>query len=174
MFFTGLAVLKHTLTPRMKAAHVAIDTMKGHLDAVYDVTVAYEGTLDSSGQRRSAPAMPEFLCKECRRIHIHFDRVDIKEIPSEPAFFRRWLHDRFEIKDRLLTNFYESQDSDKLCKFPGEGKPSPLNLSKTLPSLVILGGLTLPMLLTEKGRKLYVRTWVCGTLLGWLWVNVFP
>lgn len=42
----------------MKAAHVAIDTMKGHLDAVYDVTVAYEGTLDSSRQRRSAPAMP--------------------------------------------------------------------------------------------------------------------
>lgn len=45
-------------------------------------------------------SLTEFLCKECRRIHIHFDRVDIKEIPSEPAFFRRWLHDRFEIKDR--------------------------------------------------------------------------
>lgn len=47
-------------------------------------------------------SLTEFLCKECRRIHIHFDRVDIKEIPSEPAFFRRWLHDRFEIKDRWV------------------------------------------------------------------------
>lgn len=56
--FVGLAVLNHTLTPRMKAAHVAIQSMKGHLDAVYDITVAYEGTVDASGQRRSAPSMP--------------------------------------------------------------------------------------------------------------------
>uniref|UniRef100_H2UM68 1-acylglycerol-3-phosphate O-acyltransferase 5 (lysophosphatidic acid acyltransferase, epsilon) n=1 Tax=Takifugu rubripes TaxID=31033 RepID=H2UM68_TAKRU len=167
----GLAVLNHTLTPRMKAAHVAIESMKGHLDAVYDITVAYEGTMDASGQRRAAPSMPEFLCKECPRVHIHFERVDIKEIPAEPLFFRRWLHERFEIKDRLLMNFYESKDSDKLCKFPGEGKASSLSLCKTLPSVVILGGLTLPLLLTENGRSAYVRTWVYGTLLGWLWVN---
>lgn len=56
--FVGLAVLNHTLTPRMKAAHVAIESMKGHLDAVYDITVAYEGTMDASGQRRAAPSMP--------------------------------------------------------------------------------------------------------------------
>lgn len=56
--FLGLAVLRHTLTPRMKASHIAIETMKGHLDAVYDITVAYEGTLDASGQRKPAPSMP--------------------------------------------------------------------------------------------------------------------
>lgn len=44
--------------------------------------------------------LTEFLCKECPRVHIHFERVDIKEIPAEPLFFRRWLHERFEIKDR--------------------------------------------------------------------------
>lgn len=170
----GLAVLRHTLTPRMKASHIAIETMRGHLDAVYDVTVAYEGSLNTNTHRKPAPSMPEFLCKECPRVHIHFERVDIKEIPPEPLFFRRWLHERFEIKDRLLTDFYESQDADKICKFPGEGRHSPLNFSKTFPSVMILGGLTLPLLLTESGRKLYVRTWVYGTLLGWLWVNVFP
>ncbi|KAM3862648.1 1-acyl-sn-glycerol-3-phosphate acyltransferase epsilon [Diretmus argenteus] len=170
----GLAVLKHTLTPRMKASHIAIDAMKDHLAAVYDITVAYEGTLDASGQRRPAPSMPEFLCKECSRVHIHFERVDMKEIPLEPVFFRRWLHERFEIKDRLLTTFYESEDADKKCRFPGEGQSSPLSISKTLPSMMLLGGLTLPLLLTESGRKLYVRTWVYGTLLGWLWMNVSP
>lgn len=170
----GLAVLKHTLTPRMKASRVALETMQGHLDAVYDITVAYEGALNSKGHRRPAPSMPEFLCKECPRVHIHFARVDIKEIPSEPMFFRRWLHQRFELKDRLLTDFYESEDADKICKFPGEGRLSPLGLSKTVPSVVILGALTLPMLLTEGGRRVYVRTWLYGTLLGWLWVNAFP
>lgn len=51
-------MLKHTLTPRMKASHIAIETMKDHLDAVYDVTVAYEGTLNASGHRSPAPSMP--------------------------------------------------------------------------------------------------------------------
>lgn len=75
---------------------------------------------------------------------------------------------------RLLTNFYESEDANKLCKFSGEGKVSALSLCKTLPSVAVLGGLALPLLLTESGRSVYVRTWVYGTLLGWLWVNVFP
>ncbi|KAM4599977.1 1-acyl-sn-glycerol-3-phosphate acyltransferase epsilon [Fundulus diaphanus] len=170
----GLAPLKHTLTPRVKASHMAVDIMNDSLDAVYDVTVAYEGTLDGAGHRKPAPSMAEFLCKECTRIHIHFDRVDIKGVPLEPGLFRRWMHKRFEIKDRMLTDFYESEDPDKKCKFPGEGRISPLNLSKSLPSALILGGLTLPMLLTENGRKLYARTWVYGTLLGWLWVNISP
>ncbi|CAL8299838.1 unnamed protein product [Merluccius merluccius] len=116
----------------------------------------------------------QFLCKECPRVHIHFERVDMKEVPPEPLFFRRWLHERFEIKDRLLTSFYESEDADKKSRFPGEGRCSPLSITKTLPSMIILGGLTLPLLMTESGRNLYVKTWVYGTLLGWLWVNVSP
>ncbi|XP_043110927.1 1-acyl-sn-glycerol-3-phosphate acyltransferase epsilon isoform X1 [Puntigrus tetrazona] len=170
----GLAVLKHVLTPRMKASHVAIETMKEHLDAVYDITVAYEKTLTATGQRRPAPTMPEFLCKECPRVHIHFNRLDMREIPVEPVFFRRWLHERFEIKDKLLTTFYESEDPEKLCRFPGESQKSPLSFTKTLPPLLILGGLTLPMLLTESGRKLYLNTWLYGTLIGWVWVSVSP
>ncbi|CAH2248635.1 1-acyl-sn-glycerol-3-phosphate acyltransferase epsilon [Pelobates cultripes] len=53
----GLPVLKHVLTPRVKATHVAIDAMQNHLDAVYDVTVAYEGTTNQEGQRKEAPSM---------------------------------------------------------------------------------------------------------------------
>lgn len=49
------------LTPRVKATHVAIDTMKDYLDAVYDVTVAYEGTVDHKGQRKLAPSMTGVL-----------------------------------------------------------------------------------------------------------------
>ncbi|KAL2083431.1 hypothetical protein ACEWY4_021204 [Coilia grayii] len=107
----GLAVLQHVLTPRMKAAHIAIETMKDHLDAVYDVTVAYEGTMSAVGQRQAAPTMPEFLCKECPRVHIHFDRVGMKEIPLEPLFFRRWLHERFELKDNLCFTFYSTSST---------------------------------------------------------------
>ncbi|XP_023684830.1 1-acyl-sn-glycerol-3-phosphate acyltransferase epsilon [Paramormyrops kingsleyae] len=169
-----LAVLKHILTPRMKASYIAIDTMKEYLDAVYDVTVAYEGTVDSEGQRRAGPSMPEFLCKECPRVHVHFQRVDLKDIPLEPAVFRRWLHGRFEIKDKLLAAFYAPGELSTQRLFPGQGRRSALSVMQTLPSLLLLAGLTLPMLLTEVGRKLYVKTWLYGTFMGWLWVNLSP
>lgn len=45
------------LTPRVKATHVAFDSMKHYLDAIYDVTVAFEGTVDDKGQRKAAPSM---------------------------------------------------------------------------------------------------------------------
>ncbi|XP_006165979.1 1-acyl-sn-glycerol-3-phosphate acyltransferase epsilon isoform X2 [Tupaia chinensis] len=96
----GLAVLKHVLTPRIKATHVAFDSMKNYLDAIYDVTVVYEGK-DSKGQRIEPLSMTDFLCKECPKIHIHIDRIDKKDVPEEQAYMRRWLHERFEIKDNI-------------------------------------------------------------------------
>ncbi|XP_038628113.1 1-acyl-sn-glycerol-3-phosphate acyltransferase epsilon isoform X2 [Tachyglossus aculeatus] len=168
----GLSVLKHVLTPRVKATHVAIDSMKNYLDAVYDVTVAYEGTVDHKGQRKVAPSMTEFLCKECPKVHIHIDRIDLKDIPEEQMYMKRWLHERFEIKDKLLIEFYDAKDSQRRNKFPGKCVHSKLSLKKTLPSLLFLGGLTASMLLTESGRKLYVRTWIYGTLIGCLWVSI--
>ncbi|XP_009331534.1 PREDICTED: 1-acyl-sn-glycerol-3-phosphate acyltransferase epsilon [Pygoscelis adeliae] len=170
----GLAILKHVLTPRVKATHVAIDTMKDYLDAVYDVTVAYEGTVDHKGQRKLAPSMTEFLCKECPRVHVFIDRIELKDIPEEQMYMRRWLHERFEIKDKLLIEFYDAKDSKRRNKFPGKSVHSKLSLKKTLPSLLFLGGLTASMLLTESGRKLYVKTWIYGTLIGCLWVSIKP
>lgn len=168
----GLAVLKHVLTPRIKATHVAFDSMKDYLDAVYDVTVAFEGSVDDKGQRKEAPSMAEFLCKECPKIHIHIDRIDKKNIPEEQVSMKRWLHERFEIKDKLLIEFYDSPDPERRNKFPGESVNSKLSLKKTLPSFLILSGLTAGLLMTEAGRKLYVKTWIYGTLIGCLWVSI--
>ncbi|XP_034292625.1 1-acyl-sn-glycerol-3-phosphate acyltransferase epsilon-like isoform X3 [Pantherophis guttatus] len=169
---TGLTVLKHVLTPRVKATHVAVDSMKSYLDAVYDITIAYEGTTDHKGQRKSAPTMTEFLCKECPRIHIHIERIELKDIPGEQMFMRRWLHDRFEVKDKLLIEFYDAKDSKRRNRFPGKSVHAKLSLQKTLPSVLFLSGLTASMLLTESGRKLYIKTWIYGSLLGCLWVSI--
>ncbi|XP_074919818.1 1-acyl-sn-glycerol-3-phosphate acyltransferase epsilon isoform X2 [Chelonoidis abingdonii] len=114
----------------------------------------------------------EFLCKECPKIHIYLDRIELKDIPEEQMYMRRWLHERFEIKDKLLIEFYDAEDSKRRNKFPGKCVHSKLSLRKTLPSLLFLGGLTASMLLTESGRKLYVKTWIYGTLIGYLWVSV--
>nr|XP_019777010.1 1-acyl-sn-glycerol-3-phosphate acyltransferase epsilon isoform X3 [Tursiops truncatus] len=134
--------------------------------------VAFEGTVDDKGQRKEAPSMAEFLCKECPKIHIHIDRIDKKDVPEEQVYMKRWLHERFEIKDKLLIEFYDSLDPERRNKFPGESVNSKLSLKKTLPSFLILSGLTAGMLMTEAGRKLYVKTWVYGTLIGCLWVSI--
>ncbi|XP_077668753.1 1-acyl-sn-glycerol-3-phosphate acyltransferase epsilon isoform X3 [Eretmochelys imbricata] len=114
----------------------------------------------------------EFLCKECPKVHIYLDRIELKDIPEEQMYLRRWLHERFEVKDKLLIEFYDAKDSKRRNKFPGKCVHSKLSLKKTLPSLLFLGGLTASMLLTESGRKLYVKTWIYGTLIGYLWVSV--
>ncbi|XP_070789051.1 1-acyl-sn-glycerol-3-phosphate acyltransferase epsilon-like [Pituophis catenifer annectens] len=168
----GLTVLKHVLTPRVKATHVAVDSMKSYLDAVYDITIAYEDTTDHKGQRKTAPTMTEFLCKACPRIHIHIERIELKDIPGEQMFMRRWLHDRFEVKDKLLIEFYDAKDSKRRNRFPGKSVHAKLSLQKTLPSVLFLSGLTASMLLTESGRKLYIKTWIYGSLLGCLWVSI--
>lgn len=73
---------------------------------------------------------------------------------------------------RLLIEFYDSPDPNRRNRFPGESVSSKLSLRKTLPSLLVLSGLTAGMLATEAGRKLYVKTWLYGTLLGCLWVSI--
>ncbi|XP_023373345.1 1-acyl-sn-glycerol-3-phosphate acyltransferase epsilon isoform X2 [Otolemur garnettii] len=117
-------------------------------------------------------AEQEFLCKECPKVHIHVDRIDKKDVPEQQECMRRWLHERFEIKDKMLIEFYDSPDPERRNKFPGESVNSKLSIKKTLPSVLILSGLTAGMLMTETGRKLYVNTWMYGTLLGCLWVTV--
>ncbi|KAM4802037.1 1-acyl-sn-glycerol-3-phosphate acyltransferase epsilon isoform X3 [Ictidomys tridecemlineatus] len=137
-----------------------------------------EGTRYNPGQTKllsasqTFAAQQEFLCKECPTIHIHIARIDKKDVPEEQEYMRRWLHERFEIKDKLLIEFFDSPDPERRNKFPGKCVHSKLSLKKTLPSLLILSGLTAGMLTTEAGRKLYVNTWLYGTLLGCLWVTI--
>lgn len=60
------------LTPRIKATHVAFDSMKSHLDAIYDVTVVYEGNEEGSGKYSNTPSMTGksiFLCVRVRAVH---------------------------------------------------------------------------------------------------------
>ncbi|KAM3851035.1 1-acyl-sn-glycerol-3-phosphate acyltransferase epsilon [Vipera latastei] len=58
-----LTVLKHVLIPRVKATHVAVDSMKSYLDAVYDVS------MDHKGQRKVAASMTE----SGRKLHENTD-----------------------------------------------------------------------------------------------------
>uniref|UniRef100_G3T859 1-acylglycerol-3-phosphate O-acyltransferase 5 n=1 Tax=Loxodonta africana TaxID=9785 RepID=G3T859_LOXAF len=169
-----LDLLRHFILPCAVAIHGIKEALKDYLDAIYDITVLTKGLwmIKGSGKSSNPPSLLEFLCKECPKVHIHIDRIDKKDVPEEQAYMRRWLHERFEIKDKLLIEFYDSLDPERRNRFPGKSVNSKLSLKKTLPSLLILSGLTASMLLSDAGRKLYVKTWVYGTLIGYLWVSI--
>ncbi|XP_067840113.1 1-acyl-sn-glycerol-3-phosphate acyltransferase epsilon isoform X3 [Heptranchias perlo] len=84
----GLPELRHAMSPRVRATRVAINTMRGHLDAVYDITVAYEGTVKSSGQRTTAPSMPAFSVSRINLIIRPTSTNKISTRPSDVELFR--------------------------------------------------------------------------------------
>ena len=60
-FFSDLTVLHQVLSPRIRAFHMCLVGLKDHVDAVYDVTIAYSNTGEKAGgekiQRVSAPSL---------------------------------------------------------------------------------------------------------------------
>lgn len=92
----------------MKASHIALQTMRGHLDAVYDITVAYEGSLDASRQRKPAPSMPgEHKCPIHSSIIKPGPRSTIFMItffsPPRTAILRSSLPSCFSLTGQLKT-----------------------------------------------------------------------
>jgi len=51
----GLKPLYHHMTPRYKGTFLALNRLRDNLDAIYDVTIVYSGTLDANCNRRRAP-----------------------------------------------------------------------------------------------------------------------
>lgn len=93
----GLPVPRHTLVARTKGVVASIEGLRGHLDAVYDLTIGYE---------RGVPSLWQYLQGLVRRIHLHVRRVPISELPESADELRQWVLERWREKDELLEGFY--------------------------------------------------------------------
>jgi len=93
----GLTVPRHTLVPRTKGVIASIQGLRDHIDAVYDVTIGYEGAV---------PTLWQYIKGLVRRIHVHVRRFPIAELPEAEDDLRRWVLDRWQEKDDLLELFY--------------------------------------------------------------------
>src|SRR5205807_2078754 len=93
----GLAVPKHTLIPRTKGFVATVTGLRSHLDAVYDVTIAYPGR---------TPTLVN--CYEARvdRIEVRVRRYAISELPESEEELAAWAFARFEEKDEALARFF--------------------------------------------------------------------
>lgn len=170
----GLPVLHHVLSPRVRATHLCVEGLRGHLDAIYDVTIAYSNTGEQGeGKvvRKEAPSMPDFLMGKCPQIHIHMRRIAVDTVPSDIVDCHRWLHGVFETKNRMLADFY-SEDPEKRGRLEGEGRRSKLGLMSTLPAFAISVTSFALFFVTPGQRRAYWQLWLYGGLFTLAWMKL--
>jgi 1-acyl-sn-glycerol-3-phosphate acyltransferase len=102
----GLEPTRHVLIPRTKGFVATIEGLGDHLDAVYDVTIGYEG---------GVPTLWQYITGCVKRIHVHVRRIPIETLPRVEEELRSWLLARYREKDALLEHFYTTGS------FPSEG-----------------------------------------------------
>jgi len=93
----GLAPLRHLIFPRTKGFTLTVDSLRDHLDAVYDATIGYEG---------GVPSIQQWCRGEVRRVRVHVRRFPIEALPQGEEALAEWLRARWYEKDALLDHFY--------------------------------------------------------------------
>lgn len=93
----ALAVPRHVLLPRAKGFVASVTGLRGHVSAVYDVTIGYVDGL---------PTLWQWAKGEMREVHLHVRRYALDELPAEQEALADWLRDRFVEKDERLDRFY--------------------------------------------------------------------
>ncbi|XP_045133553.1 1-acyl-sn-glycerol-3-phosphate acyltransferase epsilon-like isoform X2 [Portunus trituberculatus] len=166
-------VLKHHLVPKVKGTWLVTKHLHDKFDALYDVSVFYEGTVDQSGVRGNAPQLIEFLLGKCKRVHIHIRRIPMTEVPQEEESLRVWLHGLYAEKDKLAENFFSKDATQRATvqKTLG-GRVSHLGLWSTLSSFIFFTALSVPFLCTKMGHQLYLHLLMYGTMGSYAWLAI--
>jgi 1-acyl-sn-glycerol-3-phosphate acyltransferase len=92
----GVTPFRHVLYPRTKGFVASVQGLRAHLDAVYDVTLAYQGGI---------PRLSDVFLGRVQSFHLHLKRYSMTTLPEAEAELSAWLVDRFREKDALLERF---------------------------------------------------------------------
>ncbi len=100
----GFAEPRHLLLPRPKGFIAAVQSLRGHATAVYDLTIGYEEGVSNLGQ---------YITGAVDRVHLHVRRFPMEELPETDEELAAWLRQRWIEKDERLEEFYRTGE------FPG-------------------------------------------------------
>jgi 1-acyl-sn-glycerol-3-phosphate acyltransferase len=90
--------LEHVLIPRTNGFVASVQALrKGHLDAVYDITIGYP---------KGVPTLGQYILGAARVAHFHVRRFPRAGLPTTNEGLDKWLVERFGEKDKLLDQFY--------------------------------------------------------------------
>lgn len=154
----GISGYKHLLVPRTKGFVTVANQLRPKLDAVYDLTIAYD----------NGEITPTILSAWCgwypHKIHIHIRRFPINQIPSDKKLLSDWCLDDFREKDKLLEHFQKHK------QFPNP-KIAWTQLDNTFYSFVLWFLLTLFMVYITFSSR-YV---LAAEVIGWIFciINSF-
>ncbi|MBI2841343.1 MAG: acyltransferase [Acidobacteria bacterium] len=95
----GLRPLDHLLVPRTKGFASSVQGLRGHVTAVYDLTIGYV---------TGVPTIWQHILGYARVVHIHVRRTPIESLPDDEPSLSNWLIARFREKDLLLDEFYRT------------------------------------------------------------------
>ncbi len=93
-----LPPLKYVMMPRTKGFVASVQSLRGHIDAVYDLTIGY---IDG------VPTLWQWIKGSAKRAHLHVRRFAVSELPEDTEALTAWLIERFQEKDRLLEHYYK-------------------------------------------------------------------
>lgn len=92
----GLPVYRHVMLPRTKGFSAAVQGLGAQAQAVYDLTLAFEGM---------APSIWGFFRGDCLRVHLHVERFSVESLPADENALGAWLQGRFATKEERLKRF---------------------------------------------------------------------
>lgn len=92
----GLPVMNHVMIPRPKGFVATLSALRDRLDAVYDMTIKYEGHI---------PTFWELLSGQIKDvIRVRVKRYPIAALPREEKEIQDWLIERFVEKETWLKS----------------------------------------------------------------------
>ncbi|XP_019853566.1 PREDICTED: 1-acyl-sn-glycerol-3-phosphate acyltransferase epsilon-like [Amphimedon queenslandica] len=157
----GQPKLEQVLTPHTTGFELTLETLKERFQAVYDITIIYEGK-EGHSVRSPPPDMFGFYSGVCQKVHIHIKRTEVSDIPNTVEEQRQWLFDSFKDKDKLITDFISSGI------VRGQTRSLPLPLSYTLPPVMAYGSVLLLMATTKHGRFFWLGALIFYSLCGYI------
>ncbi|XP_062092927.1 probable 1-acyl-sn-glycerol-3-phosphate acyltransferase 5 [Humulus lupulus] len=114
----GLPILNNVLIPKTKGFFSCLEGLRGSINAVYDIAIAYKHDCPTFMDNVYGVAPAE--------VHIHVRRVSIDSIPTSENEVNTWLINTFHLKDQLLSDFHAQGH------FPNEGTEQDLSTAKCL------------------------------------------
>jgi 1-acyl-sn-glycerol-3-phosphate acyltransferase len=95
----GEYIPQMTLVPRSRGFIASIQGLGDRVDAIYDVTIAYEGGI---------PRLWYFLSGGTPSVALEFKRYPRAELPRTELELARWLADRFIEKDKKMIRYAQT------------------------------------------------------------------
>jgi 1-acyl-sn-glycerol-3-phosphate acyltransferase len=106
----GVPDCRHVLLPRSTGLQFCLDELKGTVDYLYDVTVAYEGVPRGQYAQDIFTLKAGYMeGKPPKSVNMHFRRFAVKDIPlNDNKAFELWLRARWREKDIMIEQYYRT------------------------------------------------------------------